>query len=316
MDIAELDFNEIEKLSYNSHCFNDIRFIKHVSHKTEEIKFLVFKNSKNKLAIIFGSDKNKLASPFSAPFGGFIQFNSKISIEEIDCSINLLNNWFVLNNIISAEITLPPLAYNTTFISKVENSLLRNNFKLKKNELNYHFNLDDFNSGNFIESNMLRNARKNLNISLKNNLNFRKVNDSENEKVYNIIRQNRDEHGYELKLTYNEIINTGNLIEIEYFIVEFVSIAIAAAIVYKIQEGIMQVVYWGGIEEYQHHKPINFLSYKLLEYYSLKNIKIIDIGPSSISSIPDYGLCDFKDSIGCQVSLKKTFIYEKNSKTI
>jgi len=47
-----------------------------------------------------------------------------------------------------------------------------------------------------------------------------------------------------------------------------------------------------------------------LEYYNNLNIKIIDVGPSSIFSVPDYGLCDFKESLGCHVSLKKTFIYE------
>jgi hypothetical protein len=310
MDISLISIKELEVLAYESHCFNDAKFINLVSSKTDDVKILLFKKSKNKLAIIFGNINNTFVSPFSAPFGGFIQFNNKITIEEIDEAFKILLKWFKDNNVTNAEITLPPYVYNPSFISKVENSLLRNEFKVKKNELNYHFFLQDFNKLNFIENKMHRNARKNFNISLKNNLKFKKTSGDENQKVYNIILQNRTERGYDLKLTYNDLINTSNIIEIDYFLIDFESISIASAIVYKIQDGIMQVVYWGGIEEYQNYKPINFLSYKLLEYYNNLNIEIIDVGPSSIFSVPDYGLCDFKESLGCHVSLKKTFIYE------
>ena len=157
---------------------------------------------------------------------------------------------------------------------------------------------------------MQRNARKNFNIALKSSLNFKKVIGIEKEIAYQVILQNGTEKGYPLKLSYEDLINTEKYIEIDYFIVEFENIPIASAIVYKIDTGIMQVVYWGGIEKYQNYKPINFLSFNLLSFYSKNQIRIIDIGPSSVSSIPDYGLCDFKESIGCNVSLRKTFKYE------
>jgi hypothetical protein len=42
-----------------------------------------------------------------------------------------------------------------------------------------------------------------------------------------------------------------------------------------------------------------------------KGMKFVDIGPSTENSIPNYGLCEFKESIGCTVvnkySFKKTF---------
>jgi acetyltransferase-like isoleucine patch superfamily enzyme/RimJ/RimL family protein N-acetyltransferase len=54
---------------------------------------------------------------------------------------------------------------------------------------------------------------------------------------------------------------------------------------------------------------MNFLAYKIFEYYSDLNYKFIDLGPSSENSVPNIGLCDFKESIGCDVTLKKKFLY-------
>lgn len=39
-------------------------------------------------------------------------------------------------------------------------------------------------------------------------------------------------------------------------------------------------------------------------------LKYLDIGPSTENSIPNYGLCDFKESIGCRRSLKYTMVKE------
>ena len=49
---------------------------------------------------------------------------------------------------------------------------------------------------------------------------------------------------------------------------------------------------------------IYVLAYRLFEYYSKLDIDIIDIGPSSIDGVPDYGLLEFKESIGCSVCSK------------
>ena len=52
---------------------------------------------------------------------------------------------------------------------------------------------------------------------------------------------------------------------------------------------------------------INFLAYQLIQYYTKKGIKILDIGISTEDGIPNYGLCDFKESIGCFLSSKIIF---------
>ena len=175
MEINSINLSDLELISYNSHCFNNVHFINLVKDKTDDLSILLFSNSKKKLAIIFGVKNNIISSPFSAPFGGFVQLSSRITIEEIDESIETMIKWFKVNNLKQIEITIPPLIYDISYLSKIENSLLRFDFKLLKNELNYHFDLTQFNNESFIDKNMYRNARKNFNIAIKSNLIFKKA---------------------------------------------------------------------------------------------------------------------------------------------
>ena len=68
-----------------------------------------------------------------------------------------------------------------------------------------------------------------------------------------------------------------------------------------------QVIYWGNISKYNNYKSINYLAYELIKYYKKEGFDYLDIGPSSECGIPNYGLCDFKDSIGCELSVKCCF---------
>ena len=111
-------------------------------------------------------------------------------------------------------------------------------------------------------------------------------------------------------MTYQQVCDTVQIIPHEFFLVERDRERIAAALVYRINEDVAQVIYWGDRLQYREYKPINFLSYQLIHYYGEKGLKYLDIGPSTENSIPNYGLCDFKESIGCRRSLKYTMVKE------
>ena len=56
-------------------------------------------------------------------------------------------------------------------------------------------------------------------------------------------------------------------------------------------------------------KILNFLSYQIFNFYKKQVIKVVDIGSNTENSIPNYnyGLCEFKESIGCSVLNKSSF---------
>jgi len=55
---------------------------------------------------------------------------------------------------------------------------------------------------------------------------------------------------------------------------------------------------------------MNFLSFNVFNYYKDLGIEIIDIGHSTEDSIPNNGLCEFKESIGCSIGILYEF-YKK-----
>ena len=76
--------------------------------------------------------------------------------------------------------------------------------------------------------------------------------------------------------------------------------------IFYISSEIVKVVYWGDLSKMSYLKSMNFLSYKIFEFYKNTDVKMVDTGTSSENSIPNIGLCEFKESIGCDVSTKLT----------
>ena len=112
-------------------------------------------------------------------------------------------------------------------------------------------------------------------------------------------------------MNWESILETQSIIDIDFFIVNKEKYAIGSAIVFHITSKVVQVVYWGDLSEFSQFKTMNFLSYNLFQYYKKQGIKIIDIGPSTKKSIPNFGLCEFKESIGCDISIKSEFFINK-----
>ena len=311
MEVLECSIENFEGLDRYNHIFNSAKFIKLVSGKTSVVRILLFKLSKKtRLALVLGIDSQIGMSPFSAPFGGFVPFSHEITMAEIDQAIISLVKWLRVNSLVRLAITCPPDIYDQSFNSKIHNSLIRNSFIISRSELNFHLRTSDFQSPEAIRGILWRNGRKNLNLSLDYSLNFVKVSGEDKAVAYKVILQNRTEKGYDLKLSFSELLLTEGAIRIDYFIVYMNAEPVASAIVYHVGVNIVQVVYWGGLSNYQFLRPINFLAFKLCMYYLGMGVEIIDIGPSSINSIPDYGLCNFKESIGCKVSSRLTYTYE------
>ncbi len=298
------DYDKIvinEKYIYNSSWFHELN-----KEKVEKIKRLLFKTKKYKLAIIGGIINKEMKFPYSAPFSIFEKLDKNISIENIDEMLKLLEDYCINNNISKISFKLPPFFYDETFCNKISNSFIRAGYIVDKYDLNYQFYLKNIDC---LNKNMKRNAIKNLNISKKfnyylihcDNINLKK-------EAYNIIAENRKNKGYPLRMTWNQVSETINNLDHDIFILKLNNVSIASAIIFRVTIDVYQVIYWGDIEGYTEKRPMNYLSYYLCLYYLEKGIKVLDIGPSTENGIPNFGLCSFKESIGCEVSGKITYL--------
>lgn len=307
MQIIKIDSKEYKnyfKLTY--HIYNSVEFSELNKVKAEELYYFIFKDSKVRLGIILGKRDGILYSPFSAPFGGFSPMKDHISIDFIDNSILLLQD-YASNHNLSIKVSIPPVIYSKDFISKTINSFIRSKFKIAYCDINYSIDIDNIED---YKSIIWRNARKNLNNSKKYNLEFKIALSFEEIKLaYSVIKENREYKGYPLRMQLNSVLDTIKVVKSDFFNLYFEGISIASAQIFYVGNDVVQVIYWGDKPGYEHIRPMNFLACKVFEYYKSIGIKHIDIGPSSENGIPNYGLCDFKESIGCSITNKFSFLY-------
>lgn len=287
------------KYFYNSMQFHELN-----KSKVDEVVYMLFKSSRYKMGIAAGISNGIFKLPYSAPFAMFEVAGADVRLEDIHAAVRLLDEYAEKRNTSSIWFRLPPSFYDDTFISKVQNGLLNNGYLIEMCDLNYQFYLQNIEG---FEDRLYRNARKNLKTANKQGFELLHC-DTEREKkcAYDVITVNRKAKGYPLRMTYEQVTDTIALTNHDFFVVRLGTVAVAAAIVFQVNEDVYQVIYWGDVPGYSDKRPMNYISTKVYEYYANKGIQVLDIGPSTEEGIPNFGLCDFKESIGCEVSTKYT----------
>lgn len=313
MEVIEVSPREYDLTFKKALCFNKADFNLVNTVLCEDIYFLIFKDTKIRMGIIAGVVEGNFKSPFSAPFGGFSVLDNKLNIKHIEESVDALEEFCKKKNLKSIEITLPPLFYNYSILTKITHVLYQKNWLLDQFDLNYYFNYSRTTTAEDLKLEMSDSARNKLANSKKYDFQFFSGNTTEILKdAFEIIRINREEKGYPLKMTLKQMIKTAEILTVTCFIVQYNEKNIAAAIVYKVNSDIPLVVYWGDLSEYSKLRTMNFLTFKIFEYYLNKGCKILDVGTAMINNLPNYGLCEFKESLGCSILPRTCFIKKFN----
>lgn len=301
---AQTYANILSEFSY-VYCTSEFNELN--KYKVDMLRYLLFKNSKTRFVLCAGMTGNKLLVPFSAPFSMLIEARKETDIEYYGQAISALLEYAYANQLMEIQITLPPLFYDERSISLLSNSLYNMKFTLSQFDLNFHLDLTQVYKSNYAEL-LPRNGRKNLRIAQSSTLNICLCTEMEELKeAYRIIQTNRNSKDRPLRMSFDQMVNTMSIVPHEVFIVDNENLKIAAAFVFHINTRIAQVIYWGDIPGHAEFKTINFLAYKLIQYYGEHGFEFLDIGPSTENSIANIGLCDFKESIGCKISPKWTF---------
>ena len=189
------------------------------------------------------------------------------------------------------------------------NVLLRQGYELVSCELNFALNLKTLRLEDYVR-NLSVKSRNMLSTALNENFQFIKCESlSDKEMVYKVVAQNHESRGYPLRMTWEQVKETIKIVPHDFFIVFNDATPVASAIVFHVTEEIVQVIYWGNIPDKLSAKSMNYLAYKLTAHYHERGMTYLDIGPSTENGVPNYGLCNFKQSIGCEIGSK--FVMEK-----
>lgn len=305
MQIKNLTPDEFASIFHAAHVFNTVAFAQLNSDKVERVHYLSFDDPKTCFGIVLGESNGVLRSPFSAPFGGFLEKGTH-GLERMEKAVDALVD-YAKELSLRLQITLQPMVYDETRLSMWVNVMMRK-MQLHHTDLNYHFDISRMpNYGSVIN----RSARKLLNQALRQNFCLRNLDSGNSDDVaraYNVISSNRKERGFPLRMTFEQVWQTvSRVVTADFFVLEHEGCDVAAAQIFHVADGIAQVVYWGDIRQYAKLRPMNYLAYSLFGYYADNGLRILDIGPSTEDGIPNYGLCEFKESIGCSVTMKYSF---------
>lgn len=306
MDVLEVSSNEYAaRVTEPFTLFDTVEFAALNAHKVETVKYLIFNDGKDRFAMIGGIRESGLCFPFSASFCCLTKIDSNDKIEHYYEAVNALKEYARKQKLKKIEILLPPAYYDVSSITKFYNALICNGFVQQSADVNFEYYLYKF--GAEYPKIIPYNSRKSLNIAIRNQLSFEKTNDYA--AVYSVIKNNRESKNYSLKMSLDDVLKTADVIPTDLFLVKDVSgNNIASALVHHIREGIVRVVYWGNIAGSDKLCSMNFISYNVFKYYHDHGKIIVDIGPSTIDGVPNYGLCNFKEGIGCDCSIKPNLI--------
>ena len=305
MQIKNLTPDEFASTFQAAHVFNTVAFAQLNSDKVERVHYLSFDDPKTCFGIVLGESNGVLRSPFSAPFGGFLEKGAH-GLERMEKAVDALAD-YAKERSLRLQITLQPMVYDETRLSMWVNVMMRK-MQLSYINLNYHFDISRMPNYSSIIN---RSARNHLNQALRQNYCLHKLNTANRDdvaRVYNVICCNHKERGFPLRMTFEQVWQTvSRVIIADFFVLEHEGCDVAAAQIFHVAAGIAQVVYWGDIRQYAKLRPMNYLAYSLFGYYADNGLRILDIGPSTEDGIPNYGLCEFKESIGCSVTMKYSF---------
>lgn len=287
---------------FHSNEFNELN-----NKKCDDLLYLLFEDSKYRAGIIFGIEGRNLKSPFSAPYGG-INFLKDARPKMIYRIIDSLKSQVGELGFNSIEITLPPMIYSQDHLSKELHAFIYNGFEIDVIDINNHIDLTNIDDPLTLYN---RNARRNYDSSASQQMDFKLAKTyAEKKKGYEVIKKNRSEKGYPLKMSFNEVMSTLEIVPGDIFLCEFNGEVIAAALIYSVNKFVNQVIYWGHLENYERVYPMHYFIKSIIDYFSQQkaNIKFLDVGPSSEEGNINNGLFYFKRSIGCKSSLKYSVI--------
>lgn len=278
---------------YGSVAFNSLN-----ASKADSLVYAAMCDSSGRyrLGIIAGLRDRRACCPFSAPFGE-ITANGRQKLETVATFVAMLRDHFGPGNL---AITLPPAFYDELMLPRVAGCLAaagRQDYA----DFNYHYRLDGF--GDFA-ARLDANARNHLNRALRAGFEFAPCPLAD---AYAVIQANRREKGYPLRMTLDALQATAAIIPVDSFLLTLGGAPAAAAIVYRLNDRVAQVIYWGHLGVYSDRHPMNLLAREVFGHYAAAGLDIVDVGPASSDGLPDMGLCTFKESLGCHLTFKPRF---------
>lgn len=206
-----------------------------------------------------------------------------------------------------AQLSLPPFAHDPARSTLLLNVLLRRNWAITTQEINYALAVD----GTPLLGKMERNNQKRVRKCEREQCTFLEgAEEKKYRQIYEIIRINRTAKGYPITMTWDQLLAMKTLFPDtwKFFGVEHIGNLIAGSVCIRVNPRILYVFYWGDLPEAHTLSPVAFLAGHLYRYCQREGTTLLDIGTATDKGVPNVGLMTFKERLGCTPSPKLTLV--------
>lgn len=204
----------------------------------------------------------------------------------------------------SCTIKLAPASHDLALFSRSMNSLHRAGFMLAHVDLNYDMPVREL----AFADRLADGARKKLAKCARAGFHSRTLERREWSKAHRLLAENRERSGHTLALPLQRILDLEALLPgTHLFFGTFDgNRMIAAAICLRVRKDVLLCYAWGDAEK-NNFSPTTQLCERIYEEACfMGEIRLLDVGISTVNGVPDNGLISYKQSLGFRASAKVT----------
>ncbi len=245
------------------------------------------------------------SSGFSAPFCGpdlTRRRETPANVQHlVDNTLDILRS----QGVRTVRVKARPSSYSPSE-TYVTHALLRRGVMLASSELSYAIDLSTMAEPDDYRASLKGPARRALRYADSQPFSYSEaITDAEWAVAYELIAKNRAAKGNPLRLSLAYILDLRADFEgrIRFFVLRHGDTPVASALLYRLRPDIELVEYWGDHHDLER-SPMNRLADEVCRRAIAEDVRLVDLGISSVHGEPNEGLIQFKQSIGATAELR------------
>ncbi len=291
---------------FNTGIFHDQRYFE-LQTTNGWYSFVLLNNQRKAIVglVHYYLENHLASSPFRSPYGSFVfskELLPKLLREFVAFTELKLKEKGVQNLLLKN----PPDIYAPAESKLLYSVLTETGYEVKMDETSAVIIITQ----EKFESILHRSERKRLRKCKESGLRFQQVSINDLPEVYQFLAACRDEKGYALSMSLDELRKVVGVF-VNYFFLTTVTVdnAVAAAnISILVNEHVLYNFYHDHKSLYDSLSPVVLLNEGLYEFCQQKKISLLDLGTSNAGGQLNESLLNFKLRLGAQPSRKLTFV--------
>lgn len=246
-------------------------------------------------------------SPWRGTFGG-IEVAPDITAMQLDFFLQKVNQFADSQSIASISMANHPAAYQPAEAPHVTAALLRNGYRIRTTDTNYHIAL----TPEPLEARMHASERRRLRKCHAANMAFAEETTPDLAAIHAFIGRARRRKGFRMPMELPKFEEMFAKMPDVYrvFTVRQGNTIAALAVTIRINEDILYNFYPADHEDFLGYSPAVLLTDGLYRVAKDEGYRMLDLGIATDNGAPNHGLMRFKRHLGGEPSEKLTFVRE------